>query len=149
MEVKTKTLGTVDVPDSHIVHIPQGLYGFEDYKDYALIDSEYKPFVWMQSLGEQNLAFLLVDPFLICTDYEIDVDDKNLAEIGISSPKDVVVMVIVTIPADGSPVTANLQGPLIINKTNRKCIQAILSDPKWTTKYDIVQNLKKREVSTC
>jgi flagellar assembly factor FliW len=145
MEVKTKNSGTVDVPEAHLITFPEGLFGFEEYKEYALIDSEYKPFVWLQSLEKQNLAFLLIDPFIVCADYEIDVDDRSLENIGISSPLDVVVMAVVTIPSGGGPITANLQGPLIINKVNRQSMQAVLSDPRWTTKYDIVENLKKRE----
>ena len=55
------------------------------------------------------------------------------------------VMTIVTVPADGSPVTANLQGPLIINKKNRRCMQAILEGTRWTTKHNIIEALKRKE----
>ena len=63
MEVKTKTMGTVNVDESQIVSFPNGLYGFEEYHKYAIIEAEYKPFYWLQSLDEQNLAFIIVDPF--------------------------------------------------------------------------------------
>ena len=148
MDVNTKTMGIVQVDDDHIVNIPDGLFGFEDYRKYAIFESEYMPLLWMQSLDEQNLAFLIIDPFLICDDYEIDIDDKVLASIGIKTPADVHAMVIVTVPSDGSPVTADLQGPLVINKKNRKGMQTILSDNRWTTKYDIIAALKRRE-GTC
>jgi len=52
------------------------------------------------------------------------------------------VFVIVTIPQDGGPMTANLQGPLIINKENMMGMQAILSEAKWKTKHDIIAELK-------
>ena len=74
-----------------------------------------------------------------------DIDDKELEIIGITDPADVMVMSIVTVPRDGGPVTANLQGPLIINRRNRKCMQAILNDTKWTTKHNIIEALKKKE----
>lgn len=148
MDVKTKSGKTVSVNEDHIFNFPEGLFGFELYKNYAVYESEYPPFMWMQSIEEQNLAFLIVDPFLICDDYELDIDDKNLAKIGITSPKDVFVMAIVTIPQDSSPVTANLQGPLIINKNNNQCLQVILNSNRWTTKHDIIRALKSRE-ATC
>lgn len=44
MEVKTKTMGTVNVDESQIVSFPNGLYGFEEYHKYAIIEAEYKPF---------------------------------------------------------------------------------------------------------
>lgn len=146
IEVKTKTMGTVAVDSDKIIEFPFGLYGFESYHRYALIEAEYKPFVWMQSLDEANLAFLLVDPFIIVDDYELDVDDKTLSEIGVDSPADVVVFSIVTVPSDGGPVTANLQGPVVINRQNNNALQVILSDVKWTTKYNIVKALKEKGV---
>ena len=43
MEVKTKTMGTVSVTDDKILTFPNGIFGFENYHKYALIDAEYKP----------------------------------------------------------------------------------------------------------
>ena len=145
MDVKTKIGTTVSVDENHILNFPEGLFGFELYHNYAIFDSAYSPFMWMQSLEDSNLAFLIVDPFLICSDYELDVDDKTLLKIGITSPKDVIVMSIVTIPKDGGAVTATLQGPIIINRNNKQCMQAVLNSTQWTTKFDIIKALKSKE----
>jgi len=147
MEVKTKVMGTVSVKEDRIITLPDGLFGFEDYKKYALIDSEYKPLLLMQSVDEQNLSFYLIDPFLFCNDYEVDVEDKILEKIDLTDPADVCVMVIVTLPVKGNQVTANLQGPLIINRKNNKCLQIVLSDEKYTTKFDIISALKAGDAS--
>lgn len=146
MEVKTKTMGTVNIADDKKISFPNGLFGFESFHDYVLIEAEYKPFLWLQSLDDEKLAFLLVDPFLIEKDYELDVDDKTLFEIEIESPTDVVVFAIVTVPNDGSSVTANLQGPVVINRKNNQALQVILSDSKWTTKHNILKALKEKGV---
>ena len=145
MEVKTKSNGIVNVKDEQLVTFPEGLLGFEKYTKFALIDSEYEPFIWLQSLDESALAFLMIDPFIINPDFEVDIDDKELGKIGIKDPSDVLVMTIVTVPNDGSPVTANLRGPVIINKKTHEGMQAILNDPKWTTKFDIVSALAGKE----
>lgn len=137
MEVQTKAQGTVSVSEKQIINIADGLFGFEAYKKFALIDSEYAPFIWLQSIEEQSLAFLIVDPFLVCPDYEADIDDESLKKLGVETPEDILVMVIITIPADNSGVTANLAGPLVINKRNNKCAQVILSDNRWVTKFRI------------
>ena len=55
------------------------------------------------------------------------------------------VLTIVTVPDDGSAVTANFQGPLIINKKNHQCMQAILDGSKYTTKHNILEALKRKE----
>ena len=54
-------------------------------------------------------------------------------------------MAIITVPNDGSPVTANLQGPIIINKKKKLCMQAVLDGEKYSTKHNIVEALKRKE----
>ncbi|MGI5057669.1 flagellar assembly protein FliW [Treponema pectinovorum] len=145
MDVKTKTMGTVSIEENQIINFPEGLYGFHEYHKFAIIEAEYQPFFWLQSIEEAGLAFLIVDPFLIVNDYELDIDDKTLSEIGIDSPGDVVLFAIITVPSDGGPVTANLQGPLVINRKNNVALQVVLSDSKWTTKHNIIKTLKNKE----
>lgn len=144
MEVKTKSNGIVNVEEKQLVTFPEGLLGFEQYKNFALIDSEYEPFIWLQSTEDSQLAFLMIDPFLICNDYEADIDDLSLKSIGVESPEDIIIMTLVTIPKDGSAITANFLGPVVINKKNKNCMQVILNDNRWTTKFNIVEALKKK-----
>lgn len=125
------------------ITIPEGLFGFEDYTCFQLEKSEYEPFLWLRSEEMKTLSFLVIDPFIFKQDYEIDVDDEALKEIGIESPSEVTVMVIVTLPSDKGPVTANLQGPLIINKKTGVAKQVVLGDSRWNTKHDILAESKK------
>ncbi len=145
MQIKTKTMGLIEISEEQLIKIPSGIFGFEDYTKYALIDCRIKPFIWLQSLDESALAFLMIDPFIINPDFEVDIDDKELGKIGIKDPSEVLVMAIVTVPNDGSHVTANLRGPIIINKKTHEAMQAVLNDPKWTTKFDIVSALAGKE----
>jgi flagellar assembly factor FliW len=141
MRVKTKAYGDLDVDDRQLVSFPSGLLGFEQFKDYILLDARQKPFFYLQSLDVAELAFILIDPFLFRSDYSLDVSDEALGEIGVSSPTDTLVFAVVTVPGDGSPVTANLMGPVIINKRNRRGMQAVLTDPRWKVKHDIMGEL--------
>ena len=144
MEIVTKARGKIEITEDRLITIPAGLFGFEQYTKYALVDSDYEPFIWLQSCEDPNLAFLIVDPFLICSEYETDIDDESLEKIGITKPEDIIIMTIVTVPHDGSSITANFQGPLVINKQNHQCMQAILTDNRWSTKVDIVEAMNKR-----
>ena len=144
MQVETKAKGLFTVDEKQRLSFPEGLFGFEQFTDYVLFESEYDPFLWLQSTEKKALAFLVVDPFLICGDYELDVDDKVLSKIDVSSPADVFVLAILTVPAEGNPITMNLQGPIIVNKQNNKCLQVVISDPKWGIKHDLLAEMKKR-----
>jgi len=142
MKVDTKAFGLVDVDEKQKVKIPLGLFGFEDFTEYVLLDAEHEPFFWLQSLDEKEIAFVIINPFLFRKDYEANVTNEELAEIGIKSAENALVFVIVTIPQDGGNMTANLQGPIIINKESMTAMQAILPDPKWKTKHDIIAEMK-------
>ncbi|MCR4579337.1 MAG: flagellar assembly protein FliW [Treponema sp.] len=144
MEIFSKAKGKIEVKEDRLITIPDGLFGFETYTKYALVDSDYDPFLWLQSCEDPNLAFLIVDPFLISSDYETDIDDDYLAKIQVTKPEDIIIMTIVTVPHDGGAITANFQGPLVINKKNKKCVQAILSDNRWSTKVNIVEALNSK-----
>ncbi|MCL2181070.1 MAG: flagellar assembly protein FliW [Treponema sp.] len=141
MKVDTKAFGVIEVDEKDKIIFPRGLFGFEDYKDYIMFNAEHEPFVWLQSTEEMEIAFILIDPFLFRKDYEANINDEELADIGIKPGDKAVIYVIVTIPQDGGAMTANLQGPVIINKDDRKGMQAILSDVKWKTKHDIIAEL--------
>jgi len=143
MKVNTKAYGLIEVEEKQRVKIPQGLFGFDDYSEYVLLDAEHQPFFWLQSVDDQEIAFVLINPFLFRPDYEVNITNEDLAEIGISSPNNAMIFVIVTIPQDGSPMTANLQGPLVINKDNMTGMQAVLSDIKWKTRHDIIAELSE------
>jgi flagellar assembly factor FliW len=142
VKVLTKAYGVIEVDERQKVSFPSGLFGFELIKDYVLIDAERQPFYWLQSLEVEQVAFITINPFLFRPDYELDIDDELVRDIGISSPEEALIFTIVTIPASG-PMTANLQGPLIINRKTRIGKQGVLTDPRWKTKHDILEELKQ------
>ena len=100
MKVETKAYGLIDVDDSQRITFPQGLLGFENYKNYVLLDAEQQPFYWLQSVDAEHIAFVLVNPFLFRPDYEMNIDNEELAPIGIIDPGTAVIFSIVTIPPD-------------------------------------------------
>ena len=143
MKVDTRAFGSIELDEKQKIIFPAGLFGFEEYTEYVIFDAEHEPFYWLQSIDEKEIAFILINPFLFRKDYEANVTDGELAEIGIKSADKTLLFVIVTIPQDGGSMTANLQGPLIINKDTMTGMQAVLSDSKWRTKHDIIAELNK------
>jgi flagellar assembly factor FliW len=141
VEVATKAYGLIEVDPRQKISFSRGLFGFESFKDYVLLDAERQPFYWLQSADVEGVAFILINPFLFRPDYEVNINNEDLADIEIDSPEKALIFSIVTIPPDGGPMTANLQGPLIINRDTRMGKQAILPDPRWKTKHDIMAEI--------
>jgi flagellar assembly factor FliW len=149
VKVATKAYGLIDVDERQKIIFPQGLFGFEPLKEYVLLDAERQPFYWLQSVDEERVAFILIDPFLFRPDYEVNISNGELLDISLSSPDTALIFSIVTIPPENGPITANLQGPLIINRDTHYGKQAVLSDPRWTTRHDIMGELSAGRQDSC
>jgi len=151
MRVDTKAYGPLEVDARQRIKFPQGLYGFEELSDYVLLDARQKPFYWLQSLTAKETAFVLIDPLIVRSDYKVDVDSRDYETLKLTGPEDkrFLQFVIVTIPTDGRAMTANLQGPLIVNKEIREGLQCISRCNEWHVQHDIVEEMQSNENRAC
>lgn len=143
MEVATKAYGRIEVDDRQLIRFPSGLYGFETNCDWVLLDARKRPFYWLQSMDDARIAFVLINPYLFRQDYVLNIPDEDLVEVESPAEEDILVFAIVTIPEDYSEITANLQGPLVINRKARIGKQSISLDPRWETKHPIVREMAR------
>lgn len=141
MKIQTKALGEIEIDERQILDFPEGVIGFRPFTSFALLDAPQKPYFYLQSTVMPALNFILVDPFLFRPDYSIDLSDELCSGLGLQSPDDALILVMVTSPSDGGPVTANLMGPLVICKGTRRGVQIVLGDPRWKTKHDVMAEL--------
>lgn len=142
MTLDTKPYGTIDVAEEQRISFPSGLYGFETHTDFVILDAEHEPLYWLQSTHTADIAFILINPYILRPDYVLDIPAEDLMEIGSPEEPDVLVFSIVTIPPEGD-VTANLQGPLVINRKKRLGKQSISLDSRWQTKHSIVAEMSR------
>lgn len=149
MRVNTKAYGQIDVDERHRIHFPFGILGFEKLKEYLLLDALQQPFYWLQSLEVPEIAFVLINPNIFRPDYNIEVPETELEEIGIDKEEDLLHFAIVTIPEDQAKMTANLQGPIIINKKQRLGRQSISVNPKWKVRHLILEELSALRNKAC
>ena len=96
------------------------------------------PFKWLQAIDMPELAFVVTDPILFSPDYNPGIEEQDLRELNITNPLDLGIIVIVTIP-HGEPekMTANLQGPVLVNIKRRDAKQIILLDEKYPFHYPL------------
>lgn len=144
MTIDTKPFGRMEIEERQVVTFPHGLYGFEALRRFALLDSPQPPFYWLQSLEQTPIAFVLVNPYLVRSDYLLDVSEADIATIDDPQADDLLVFSIVTIPDDRSEVSCNLQGPILMNRRTRNAVQAISLDPRWRTKHYLLQETGAR-----
>jgi len=141
MRVNTKAYGPIDVDERQRIHFPAGILGFENLKEYVLLDAAQAPFYWLQSMDVVEIAFVLINPRIFRSDYRLEVERSELEEIGISAEDQLLDFAIVTVPEDPMEMTANLQGPIIINKATRAGRQSISTNPRWQVRHPIFKEL--------
>jgi flagellar assembly factor FliW len=143
MKVRTKPYGEMEIAEAQRIKFPRGLFGFEELREFALLDATQHPFYWLQSIERVEVAFVLIDPLFFRPDYTPDVDADELADIGVANGEDALVFSIVTIPDNSSLMTANLQGPLILNRRTREGRQSISTNPRWGVRHVILEELAR------
>jgi flagellar assembly factor FliW len=133
----TSRFGEIEVPAEKIITLISPLPGFPYSTAYTLrLHSENSPLMWLQSLEEPELAFVVVPPAVIRADYQPELPAAARQEIGDEAGDRLELLVILTIP-HGRPqeMTANLLGPLVVNITRRLARQVVLDptrfDPRW------------------
>ena len=150
MKVLTKPYGEMEISEGQRILFPRGIFGFEELRSFALFDAVQAPFYWLQSLERVEIAFVLIDPLFFRPDYAPGADPAELEEIGIASPDDALVFAIVTIPENSARMTANLQGPLILNRRRHLGRQSISANPQWGVRHVILHELAQaRQGASC
>jgi flagellar assembly factor FliW len=143
MKVQTKPFGEVEIEARQLIEFSVGIFGFSNLHGYALIDALQSGFYWLQSVEDADIAFLMLNPYDLRPDYLLDVAEEDLQSIQYETEDDLLVFAIVTIPEDQSKISANLQGPILINRVKRLGKQAIHQDPQWKTKHLILDELAR------
>lgn len=146
MIVETKYQNEIEINDNDVLCFDNGILGFEENKKYVILPLvEGTPVFTLQSIENPNLAFVVIEPFTFFKDYEFDLSESTISKLSIVSEQDVMVYVILTLEEPFEKTTANLQGPIIINKQNNKARQIVLSNPIYQTKHLLKMNPSLKE----
>lgn len=148
MNINTKVFGEIIVDDEKIIHFPSGIIGFPELTDFALVHDEEKgigAIHWLQSVQEPGFAMPVMDPLIVCPDYNPEVDDELIKPVGEIDPEELLVLVTVTVPGDLTRMSVNLKGPIIINAAEKKACQVIIEGEQYIVKFPIYDILNARK----
>lgn len=145
MRLDTRHFGEIDVNKDGIIDFQDGLLGFEHVKKYVVIknpDPE-NPFMWLQAIDQPELAFVIVNPFIITSDYDFNIPDNIIEALEIEKQEDVFVYSIAVLPENIKDMTINLTAPLIINFNSRKGKQVVLDSDRYSLKHKVFVSNEK------
>lgn len=145
MKVTTRLFGEIDIAEDKIIYFEHGMVGFPDMKQFTLIydcEKDGVPAIsWLQSLDEPEVAFPVMDPLLVCEDYNPSVEDELLKPLGEIAEDNLYVLVTVTVPREIENMAVNLKAPIVVNTDTLKACQIIVDDD-LPVKYKIYEVLK-------
>jgi flagellar assembly factor FliW len=92
----------------------------------------------MRALDADDLEFVVVPPSVFFPDYEPVVDDELVEHLDLRGAGDAVVLVIVTVADPVERSTANLLGPIVVNRHTHRAAQAVLSPDEHDARRPLV-----------
>ena len=138
MLIQTSRFGEIEIEENQIVNFPSGLIGFSEDRRFVIREDEAaSPFRWLQAVDNQVLAFVMIEPHVSVSNYELELTQENLRKLKAESIQDISVFVLVTMAKKMEDVTVNLQGPLLFNLEKRIGLQFIIQDGKFSTRYPL------------
>lgn len=129
---ESRRVGAIEVAASDVVTF-EPLPGFPNASRYVLM--EHAPdsaLAWLVSIDDSDLAFVVTSPWTFFPQYDPPVEREHLAALGIERRDDVELLCLVTLA--GTEIFLNLAAPLLVNANNRRAMQVVSDDPRYTTR---------------
>ncbi|MFY9404589.1 MAG: flagellar assembly protein FliW, partial [Defluviitoga tunisiensis] len=121
-----------------------GIPGFENLRKFALLQPESSfPIMWLVSLEDKQVAFPVILPQLIRSDYEIILPEDISEYLQLEKPEDAVVISILTIPQNKEDITINLAAPIIISLNNNKGIQLLIENTEYKIRHYLKDEIER------
>jgi flagellar assembly factor FliW len=125
----------LDVPADSVIEFPAGIIGFPSAKSFIMLEHK-PPFSWLQSTQDPDLAFVVVDGFEFGQQFDVKPPVGH-RETDFREDDEYAILIIVTVRPDPRMTTANLKAPLFVNMRNRRGLQVIFDDPRYSTRFPL------------
>jgi len=138
MELISPIHGKIIYEKNEIIYFEKGLPGFSDLKKYVIKQvEEESPFSILQSIEDKEIGFIIISPFFIKDNYEIEISDEIIKNLKLEGSDEALLYSIVTLNSKIEEITANLKAPLVINIKNKKGEQYILDKEMYGIKEKV------------
>ena len=126
IEPVTDLTPDIGAPLAGPLEFPDGLPGFPEARRFQFepLEEDLPPFFSMRSLDIDRLRFVVVAPGAVFENYVIEVPEDDVERLGLHDADDALVVVIVTV---AQPPTANLLGPVVVNRHTGLSRQVVLT----------------------
>jgi len=133
----------LEAPSANSFSLPNGLIGFETYKQAELLyQPDHLPFLWLKLTGPRDAVhFVVIEPGGLIPDYEPELFDEHALSLDLNDSAEAMILNIVTLQRT-TPVeaTVNLVGPIVINRRTRVGRQLVISNySRYSAHHSLVE----------
>ncbi|HBF4292309.1 TPA: flagellar assembly protein FliW [Clostridioides difficile] len=122
------------------ITLKKGILGFENLKEYELLDIENEDILKeFNSTEEDCIGFIVVSPFEIIKEYEIVLNQETIEKLEVKSPNDIMLLNIITVGQTLEESTVNIKAPIVINVRNNCGMQIILQDEEYSIWHPLLR----------
>jgi flagellar assembly factor FliW len=141
VKIETTRFGEIDIKESELIVMRGPIFGFERFSRFVLLfQNKNTPLWWLQSLEDPSIAFVVVNPRIVKSDYNPTIFTEDLESLDINSSDHIALLAIVTVRSQPLRVTANLRAPILINAETRMARQVVLEDADYSIQYDVLDH---------
>lgn len=138
INLTTRDFGEITVSDEDIIKFTCGMYGFDQYRNYVILkDAPEDDIMFLQSIENTDLSFVLIDPFSIINSYEPSLSEEDLEELNVENESELKYLAIAIIKEDIKDSVVNLKSPIAINPKTKEAKQVILQNT-YPLRYNII-----------
>lgn len=117
------------VPAIPLIEFVRPLPGFPGLTQFALVQVDDDGLLSeLRSVEDSDLSFLVLPPGPFFPDYAPEIGDDVVEELGVTSPAEVIPLVIVNAGDTLATTTVNLLAPVLVNTARRTACQVILDE---------------------
>ncbi len=114
--------------EADVINFPEGLIGLPHLRRMVLVrQPSTEPFLWLASLDDPEVAFLVAEPCQLFPNYSPpQTDGRGAGDTGNSGT--LLMLSLVSIAPDWRRSTVNLRAPLFISASTMRGAQIVLTD---------------------
>lgn len=139
MEILSPVHGKITYDEDEIIIFEKSIPGFNDIKRFILKEIEGSSFKLLQSIDDVTVGFVVISPFQVEENYEINLSEEVIKTLEIKEATDVLLYSLVTLNSKVEKITVNLKAPVVINVNNKKAEQFIIDKAKYKIKHPLMK----------
>ena len=151
MQINTKYFGPIDFSEEEALSFPNGLFGFEDEKEFLLLPfhGSQGNLLCFQSTKTPSLAFVAMNPFSLKPDYAPELSGEELYLMGAEDSRELCYSVLCAVREPVAESTVNLKCPLVVNDQLRRAVQVILETGDYRMRHRLSEFGTKEAEPSC